>query len=174
MKLESLKEGFGTLWENMADGWRHLTQSAAGALTRFRPGEGANLPASSEVDDAFYLPTRSWAMLGGDVFEDDRHLVVRLEVPGLEKEDIDIEIRDDTLVVTGEKHFERESARSLARGAVRLRQLPPCSGAAGRGRGRGGRGFLQERRAAGGSAQGGTGQTQIDHHQGGVTGRRRK
>lgn len=109
MKLESLKEGFTSMWDNVAEGWRHLTQSAAGAITRFGPGEHANLPAAGEVDDEAYLPGRGWAMLGGDVFEDDRRLVVRLEVPGMDKSDIDISVRDDALVVSGEKRFEREA-----------------------------------------------------------------
>jgi len=110
MKLESLKEGFGSLWDNVAEGWRHLTQSAAGALTRFRPGEDSGLPAKGEVDDDFYLPGRGWSMLGGDVFEDEQHLVVRLELPGMEKQDINIEVLDDALVVSGEKRFQRESS----------------------------------------------------------------
>jgi HSP20 family protein len=109
MKLDSLKESVGSLLDNLAEGWRHLTQSAAGALTRFRAGEKTNLPEQESVDDVFYLPPRGWAMLGGDVFEDDRRLVVRLEVPGMEKQDMEIEVRDDALVVSGEKRFERES-----------------------------------------------------------------
>lgn len=109
MKLESLKESVGSFWDNLAEGWRHLTRSAAGALTRFKAGEKTDLPAKADVGDAFYLPGRGWAMLGGDVFEDDNRLVVRLEVPGMEKEDMNIEILDDALVVSGEKRFERES-----------------------------------------------------------------
>lgn len=110
MNMETLKEGISSFWDNLAEGWRHLAQSAASALTRFKPSPRANLPAESEVDDSFYLPTRSWAMLGGDVFEDENRLVVRVEVPGMEKEDIDIEVLDDALVVSGEKRFSRESS----------------------------------------------------------------
>src|ERR1044071_3983028 len=99
MKLESLKESFGSLWDNLAEGWQHLTRSAAGALTRFKPGESANMPSASEVEDSFYLPTHGWAMLGGDVFEDEQRVVVRLEVPGMEKQDIDLAVQGDTLVV---------------------------------------------------------------------------
>jgi HSP20 family protein len=109
MKLDTLMESVGSLWDNLADGWRHLTRSAAGALTRFRAGEKTDLPARESVDDVFYLPPRGWAMLGGDVFEDESRLVVRLEVPGMAKEDMAIEVRDDALVVSGEKRFERES-----------------------------------------------------------------
>jgi HSP20 family protein len=108
MKLESLKEEFNSLLDNVADGWRHLTRSASGAITRFRAAEHANLPAASEVDDEAYLPGRGWAMLGGDVFEDENRLVVRLEVPGMDKQAFDISVRDDALVVSGEKQLERE------------------------------------------------------------------
>ena len=66
------------------------------------------MPAQVEVDDDFYLPSHGWSMLGGDMFEDERRLVVRLEVPGMEKDEFDIEVLDDALVVSGEKRFERE------------------------------------------------------------------
>lgn len=108
MRLESLKERVDSLWDNLAEGWRHLSRSAAGALTRFRAGEKTDLPARADVDDATWLPTLGWSMLGGDVFEDERRLVVRLEVPGMDKQDMDIQVLDDTLVVSGEKRFERE------------------------------------------------------------------
>ena len=88
MRLESMEritQGFPSLWESVADGWQRMRESAAGALTCFMPGEHANVPAKSEVDDAFYLPSHGWSMLGGDVFEDDRRLVVRLEVPAKAK-----------------------------------------------------------------------------------------
>lgn len=115
MKLESLKDSVGSLLDNLAEGWRHLTESAAGALTRFRAGDRTDLPPRAEVDDATYLPTRGWAMLGGDVFEDDKRLVVRLEVPGMDKQDINLEVLDNALVVSGEKVFERETTEGRYR-----------------------------------------------------------
>jgi HSP20 family protein len=47
-------------------------------------------------------------MLGGDVFEDDKRIVVRLEAPGMSKGDFDIQVLDDALVVRGQKRFKRE------------------------------------------------------------------
>jgi len=111
MKLEQLKEGVSGLLEQMAEGWRHLVQTASGALTRFKPGEKTQLPATAEVDDGSWLPSRGWAMLGGDLFEDESKLVVRLEVPGLDKADLDVEIGADALVVSGEKRFEQEKTQ---------------------------------------------------------------
>lgn len=110
MKLESLKENVSTFWDSLSEGWRQLAQSASNALTRFRSGDTTNLPAPQEVDDEFYFPTRSWAMLGGEVFEDDNRIVVRIEVPGLNKQDIDVKVMDDQLVISGEKRFERENS----------------------------------------------------------------
>lgn len=111
MKLENVKENFSSFWDNIAEGWRHLWESAGSALTSFKPGANTNLPAAADVDDDLYLPGRGWAMLGGDLFEDKDRLVVRLETPGMSKEDINIEIHDDALVISGEKRFERENSQ---------------------------------------------------------------
>lgn len=110
MKLEAMKESVNSFWNTLAEGWQHLRHSAASALTHFKPGSESRMPAPSEVDDIAYLPTRSWALLGGDVFEDEQRVVVKLEVPGMEKQDFNIEIFDGRLVVTGEKRFQRETS----------------------------------------------------------------
>lgn len=110
MKLDSMKESVESLWHSLAEGWQHLRQSAASALTHFHTGSATSAPSRQEVDDLTYLPGHAWSMLGGDVFEDGKRLVVRLEVPGMEKKDFAIEVLDKTLVVTGEKRFQRESS----------------------------------------------------------------
>jgi HSP20 family protein len=115
MKFDEIRQGFSTFWDSLAEGWQHLRQSASTALTHFRPDEQTNLPAQRDVDDAFYLPSQRWAMLGGDVFEDDERVVVRVELPGMNKEDIQIEVQDDALIVRGEKRFERESSEGRYR-----------------------------------------------------------
>ena len=106
--LADLKQGVEGVWDSVSEGWRRLRASAAGALTRFKPGEKSSLPA--RVDDDLYLPSPGWALLAGDVFEDSKHVVVRLEVPGLEKNDFEIEVHGDVLIVRGEKGFEREAS----------------------------------------------------------------
>lgn len=105
--LEELKQDVEQLWESATEGWRRLRQQAAGALTRFRPGAKASdaVPIRNDFD----LPSPGWGLLVGDVFEDSKKIVVRLEVPGMEKSDFDIEARDDVLIVRGEKRFESES-----------------------------------------------------------------
>lgn len=43
-----------------------------------------------------------------DVFEDDDRVVVRVDLPGIDKKDIDVSIQGDTLIVKGEKKQEEE------------------------------------------------------------------
>lgn len=115
MKFDEIRHGVNSLLDSMAGGWQRLRESATGALTRFKPGAATNLPAAGDVDDAFFMPSLGWSMLGGDVFEDEQRVVVRLEVPGMDKADIDIEIQGETLVVSGEKRFEREASEGRYR-----------------------------------------------------------
>ena len=53
----------------------------------------------------------SWGFRAADVFDDDDRIVVRLEAPGMRKDDFHIALHDDVLVIKGEKRFERESSR---------------------------------------------------------------
>lgn len=43
-----------------------------------------------------------------DVYEDAQKVVVKLEVPGVREEDLDVRIEDHTLTVKGERKFEAE------------------------------------------------------------------
>ena len=44
--------------------------------------------------------------MAADVFDDGDRLVVRLEAPGLKREDFNIDLDDDLLSVWGEKRFD--------------------------------------------------------------------
>jgi HSP20 family protein len=115
MKLDDIRQGLSSFLDSVAEGWQHLRHSASSALTGFKPGEKTNLPASADIDDMFYLPSYGWAMLGGDLFEDEKRVVARLEVPGMDKDDLDIEVQGDELIVRGEKRFEREDSEGRYR-----------------------------------------------------------
>jgi HSP20 family protein len=43
-----------------------------------------------------------------DVYEDATKVVLKLEVPGIKEEDIDIRVENQTLTVRGERKFEKE------------------------------------------------------------------
>lgn len=43
-----------------------------------------------------------------DVYEDDHNIVLKLEVPGMKQEDLDIQLENNNLTVRGERKFEKE------------------------------------------------------------------
>ena len=108
MKVQEIRHNIASMWDSVAEGWEHMRQRASSALTRFLPGDKSNLPAREQIDDASWLPGTGWAMLGGDLFEDEQRIVVRVEVPGMSKEDLQLDVVDGGLVVRGEKRFESE------------------------------------------------------------------
>lgn len=115
-KLTELKQGLEGTWNSLGEGWRHLRERTSGALTRFTPLSKSK--AATETAASADFPSANWALLAGDLFEDADRFVVRLEVPGLDKQHLDIEVRSDMLVVRGEKRYEQESAS----GQYRIRQ----------------------------------------------------
>jgi HSP20 family protein len=43
-----------------------------------------------------------------DVYEDEKKVVLKLEVPGIEEKDLDVSVENNTLTVKGERKFEKE------------------------------------------------------------------
>ncbi len=103
---EQLKQGADQAWESLSEGWRELSARASGALTRFRP---AAAPAKPTAGDDPLPPLSSWAFMAADVFDDDDKVIVRIEAPGMRREDFNVEVKGDVLTVWGEKRIERES-----------------------------------------------------------------
>jgi HSP20 family protein len=43
-----------------------------------------------------------------DVYEDEKAVILKLEVPGIEEKDLDVSVENNTLTVKGERKFEKE------------------------------------------------------------------
>lgn len=43
-----------------------------------------------------------------DIYEDDKKVVLKLEVPGIEEKDLDVSVENNTLTVKGERKMEKE------------------------------------------------------------------
>jgi len=43
-----------------------------------------------------------------DIYEDEKKVVLKLEVPGMEEKDLDVSVENNTLTVKGERKFEKE------------------------------------------------------------------
>jgi HSP20 family protein len=103
---QEFKQGVEAVWGKLGQGFDQLRQSAAGALTRFKPGAQTGLPRDADIDLPATLTNRGWGLIGADVFEDSQRVVVRLELPGMAREDFQIDVLPELLTVRGEKNFE--------------------------------------------------------------------
>jgi HSP20 family protein len=50
-----------------------------------------------------------------DIFETPEHIVIRAEVPGLEHNDLEVEVKENTLILQGERRFEEGGSRTYHR-----------------------------------------------------------
>jgi HSP20 family protein len=84
------------------------------ALIRWEPAREVDSLQSevNRVFDAFFgngsaSRTRRWVP-AMDLVETDEDLVLRADLPGLSRDDVQIEIKDSALTVSGERHAEHE------------------------------------------------------------------
>src|SRR5580693_5567862 len=85
-------------------------------LTRFYPYRELNT-LQERVNRLFHesfsggreesLATSSFAP-AVDVYEDEHHVTLKIEVPGIDEKDIDVRVENNTLTVHGERKFEKE------------------------------------------------------------------
>jgi HSP20 family protein len=86
------------------------------ALVRWEPGREVDSLQSevNRVFDAFFgggtgnaSRVRRWVP-AMDLVETDDHLVLRADLPGMKRDDVEIEIKDGALTVSGERKAEHE------------------------------------------------------------------
>jgi HSP20 family protein len=54
-----------------------------------------------------------------DVYEDEHNITLKLEVPGVDEKDINVNVENNTLTVHGERKFEKEEKEENFRGVER-------------------------------------------------------
>lgn len=69
-----------------------------------------------EAFSPFALPTEEPVFITGwtpscDIYETDNEIVVRAEVPGMKKEEINVSMQDNVLTISGERKFEQEAKK---------------------------------------------------------------
>ena len=57
--------------------------------------------ADSQLTTAAFVPAV-------DIYEDEKKVMLKLEVPGIDEKDLDVSVENNTLTVKGERKFEKE------------------------------------------------------------------
>ncbi|TKA89256.1 Hsp20/alpha crystallin family protein [Guyparkeria sp. SB14A] len=102
--IDRIRDRFEQIGTSITEGWRRLTDAAGQAVTRFTPSHRESAEGSHDLDRR----NIGWGLLPVEVFDQGGRIEVRLEAPGLEREDIEVEVVDDHLRIAGEKRVERE------------------------------------------------------------------
>lgn len=106
---EQVRHGAEQAWASLSEGWRELRTRASGALTRFRRDDRAVAGGSASSFDG--LGSADWGLMAADIRLDDDSVVVRLEAPGMRRDDLHIDVDRDRLSVWGEKRVDGEIHR---------------------------------------------------------------
>ena len=104
--LEQIRRGLSNTWHNVAEGWEQFSERASQALTRFNPVHRAD--ESDRVPVQVERNSSRWGLLAAEIHEDNNTVYVKLEAPGMNASDFDIQVIDNTLVVRGEKRVQQE------------------------------------------------------------------
>lgn len=102
--IDRIRDRFEQIGTSITEGWHRLTDSAGQAITRFTPSHRE----SAEKGHDLNRRNIGWGLLPVEVFDQNAHVEVRLEAPGLERDDIEVEVLDDQLRIAGEKRVARE------------------------------------------------------------------
>lgn len=97
-----LARKLGRAWELLSEGWRELLTRGSGALTYF--DTSSTSPDQSAAPENF----PRWSRLAGETWETALAVIIRIEVPGMRKDDLDISIHTNKLVIRGVKRSEGE------------------------------------------------------------------
>ena len=108
------------------------------------------------------MSTATWAP-AVDIFETDKEIVMKAEIPEMLEKDIEIKVEDNVLTVSGERKMEKDITRGeLPPDRALLRQLQPQLHPAPDGRPREIKASLQGRGPQGRPPQEGGGQAEAD------------
>lgn len=91
---------------------------AASAFNRLFDAGDSSLDRFSSIFDDFFAGTAGFNQPAADLYEDEQNFYARFELPGLKKEQIDLELENSVLTISSaktEKGAESESRASFQR-----------------------------------------------------------
>jgi HSP20 family protein len=110
-KFDAFRTSLRESIDHLADGWQDLWGQARNALTRFTPfaseDEGENHPMT--IDGS------RWGVISAELKETPEELEVQIELPGMDRNELDVRVEGHHLVISGKKHYksDRKEGRFL-------------------------------------------------------------
>ena len=92
--------------EALAEGWRELLSRSNSALTQF----AAPAKQDGGLGSQEHL---QWSLLAAETWETALTVIIRIEIPGVTKEEVRVEIIDNALRIRGARHSGEEQGGRL-------------------------------------------------------------
>jgi HSP20 family protein len=90
-------------WESLTEGWREIITRGNGALTQFVVGSKQEKSGERTQD----FPR--WGLLASECWETARAVIVRIELPGIRREDVKVSVSRGRLRISGKKHYSHNA-----------------------------------------------------------------
>lgn len=97
--LNYVRNEWENAWHGLTDQWNNFRQRANHALVAFKP---ETKRPESHGNGKF----NEWGLLAADMYDVGDRLVVRLEVPGLRPDALQVAVDGNELVIRGEKSWQ--------------------------------------------------------------------
>ena len=93
--MEPLKNLIERAWESLTEGWRELLTRSSGALTHFGTAGAGKKESAHDFSP--------WSLLAAETWETAKSVVIRVEIPGMDEGDLDIDVDGNVLRIRGKK-----------------------------------------------------------------------
>jgi HSP20 family protein len=97
---ERIKREVERAYDNLTEGWRELLNRSNGALTHF---------TKSKTGTEGRTP--QWSLLAAETWETAQSVIIRIELPGMRKQDIDVVLVGNNVRIRGEKKAGSDGPR---------------------------------------------------------------
>jgi HSP20 family protein len=87
---------------------------AASAFNRLFDLGGSSVDRFGALFDDFFAGAPGFAQPAADLYEDEHHFFARFELPGLKKDEVDVELENSVLTVSNVKSEKTENSESRA------------------------------------------------------------
>lgn len=85
----------------LTNGWSSLRDHAHDAITHFKHDPDSQ----QDPDDTESFLAGRWGVVAADVVDHDNSIEARLEIPGVAKEDLNVEVSPGQISISGQRHM---------------------------------------------------------------------
>ena len=101
---QHLKDDVSHVWDRVMEGWHDFRDRATHALTKYQA-----------ADEHEATQSVGWGVLAADMVEHDDHFDIEVELPGMSKSDLSVDVRGNNLVISGQKRYSSDRTEGRTR-----------------------------------------------------------